>query len=533
MSASLQQDHELTSHSENAQAFNLARSKWLYLSSISIVLIGLILQLTTYLNHDIAWVIYSSTRLVEGGIFGKDVIAANPPLVWYLSMPVAICAEVLPLSAPTLFRFMISLVAVTSALWSHSILKRSQFHIVAQSLLFSALFVFFCDAYRDFGQRDALSLILCLPYLCISACKSNGHKFPAMEAVLAGLLAGIGWAFKPYLLAVPILVELALFNKTNLKFHLRAEVLSAVLVIAFYVCFLFIFEQTYLFETIPMVKQIYWGFEQSRTALFQRSMLTLVITAMCGWLLLRGQQPTASIVKVLFAATLGFLISYLVQNKGYSYHQAPFRGALVITIAVWIASCPRIPAIESQSRLLKFALVCLFGFSLLRTANWYLANNSLGLGPAKQEAGRGAPVPQKQLIDVVNKHAQGGSFLAFSTHPFPGFPTALYTNAAWASRTNSRIFIPAIAKLRSQADPDEKQLAFAEEQEREFALHDLRNKPEVVLIDNSVSKHGIGRLPFDLLDFYLEDEQFRSLWKTYYEIDSIGQTRIFVRGETL
>ena len=125
-----------------------------------------------------------------------------------------------------------------------------------------------------------------------------------------------------------------------------------------------------------------------------------------------------------------------------------------------------------------------------------------------------------------------GSFLAFSTHPFPGFPTALYVEADWRGRTNSRIFLPAIAKMRASNSPDTApERRFAEEQERAFALRDLGQRPDVVSITSRTNKHGLGDYPFGILKFYLEDDRFRTAWQSYREVEPIGSHRVFVRNE--
>lgn len=505
---------------------------WMAVGCLGCAVIGLVFQFTTFLNHDIAWVIYSAGQMLSGAEFGRDVIAANPPLIWYLSFPVVTLAETFDLNPATSFRLFVTALALSSSVWSAGIIRRSAFKHLASSLFLSSLFLFFFDAQRDFGQREYLALVFCLPYLCVSAGKSEGENYPVWESIMVGLIAGLGWALKPYFLAVPFFVELILLKKSTWRFHFRPEVLSAVTVIAAYIAYLLIFKQQYLFETIPMINQVYWGFENSRWELFRRINLELVIVSLSGWMLFRQRFANPALVHVIFAASLGFLVSLVVQNKGYSYHYEPFRATLVIGVAVWVSSIRSNHDMKSETRLLRFALTGLLLVSLARTGGWYLSYNNLGISDADVNTNRGAPGMQKRVIAAIEKYAGTERFLAFSTHPIPGFPTALYVDAEWVSRTNSRIFLPAIAKLRSlNLEQNNAQLDFAEAKEREFALRDLSQDPTVVFVDDSKNKHGIGNLSFDVLSFYLEDPAFQVAWKSYREVEPIGTTRVFVRSD--
>ena len=85
----------LTSHTLDTTVFVIVVS--------TCVAVGLFLQATTFLNHDIAWILYSTESLINGGVFGKDIIAANPPLIWYLSFPVVLISNLFSLPEAAVF----------------------------------------------------------------------------------------------------------------------------------------------------------------------------------------------------------------------------------------------------------------------------------------------------------------------------------------------------------------------------------------------------------------------------------------------
>ncbi|MDB4733189.1 hypothetical protein OAF42_01965 [Planctomicrobium sp.] len=106
-------------------------------SCLTITVIGLLIQFSTYLNHDIAWVLYSTRWMMSGEIFGQDVIAANPPLIWYLSYPVVSISSVFDLRLDTAFRIVVSVTVIASALWSRAIIQKSTFNKLANTFMVS------------------------------------------------------------------------------------------------------------------------------------------------------------------------------------------------------------------------------------------------------------------------------------------------------------------------------------------------------------------------------------------------------------
>lgn len=113
--------------------------------------------------------------------------------------------------------------------------------------------------------------------------------------------------------------------------------------------------------------------------------------------------------------------------------------------------------------------------------------------------------------------------MAISTHPDPGFPIANYSERRWVAETNSRLFLPAIARLRASAalTPDEaRQLELAEATEHAAMGRDMGQAPAVVLVDARPDRHAIGPLEMDFVAFYREDPAFDRIWSGYTEIPS-------------
>ena len=78
------------------------------LVSATLVTIGLLLQANTYLNHDISWILYSTREVLHGAVFGRDIIAPNPPLAWYLNLPAVMLSDLTGLHAATALRILVA-----------------------------------------------------------------------------------------------------------------------------------------------------------------------------------------------------------------------------------------------------------------------------------------------------------------------------------------------------------------------------------------------------------------------------------------
>ncbi len=502
---------------------------------VTFVTAGLWIQYTTYLNHDVAWILYSAAQLLDGGVFGRDVIAANPPLAWYLSYPAVICAEMSGANPADTFRIYIGLLSVSILTWCGSLLRRSPRQVRAggELLLVVAAAAFFVCSYRDFGQREYLTLLLVLPYLLLTAARLSGYAANRFEAIFIGLLAGIAISLKPHFLGVPLLVELtAMLYARRATVFVRPEVICGLLVITGYAVFLTLFVPDYIFTIVPICRKTYWGFNQDLPRIIYKLRFETSGFLVLAVMLIR--RPRLSpLLPILIAAAAGFFLAYVSQRKGYSYHAFPFRSLVLISLGYLLGNLQwhgrtQHKGVALASWLVGSALLGLVLVGFARTSSWYLKNGRVLQQTTVTADSSGEPRELDSLINLLNQRSKTDSFLALSTHPYPGFPTALYVKPRWASRTNSRIFVPAIARMRAAGVGQESPtLRLAESTERQYVLRDLREKPAVVLVDRRQKQHGIGKSTFDILEFYQEDPTFRKLWSQYRELPTIGSLRVF------
>jgi len=473
--------------------------------------IALAIQLSAYPNHDVAWVLWGSREMLHGAQYGRDIIEPNPPLAWYLSMPTTALAMALGVPLDRTFTIFITLAGVLSA--ASLIWLRPRRLSIGQSAVIAmvAVTTLLTMTGREFGQREPLMMILVLPYLALAGRRFDGASVPGPRATIAiGVIAGLGFALKPYFLAVPLLIEvvLKLWGKKPLALF-RGENLSAAAVILAYGLWVILSEKPYLYEIIPLVREIYWSFNYPVLGISVRLTPLILGVAPLAYLFYKQKDGLGLVLTTSF---VGFIFSYLIQQKGYDYHLNPAR-MLPLLLAVRLMVDPGFHRIYRWA-----ALALTFAFFVLwmdRSIRWWSAARPGGSLYRQIE----------QINGSIARHASGGRYIVITIRTYPNFPAGIYAPARYASRTNAQWFLPAVAQLREKGQPS----ASVERHAREFVMHDLQTKPDLVLLDTNAKGHTLGPRDFDILKFYQEDPAFRQIWRPYREVEPIGQFRQFVR----
>ena len=409
------------------------------------------------------------------------------------------------------FRIAVALAAALSAgaftrLLSNGSLPRSLFLCAVTAVALMLL------PGREFGQREHLAVLAALPYVALVSRRIEKNTAPSNGVAIAmGIAAGLGFALKPYFLAVPALVELGgqILTRRQLRLF-RAENLAIGGVMLAYALVILIFEQDYLWQSVPLANEIYWSFNRALHWLWEpllfRLMFIVPITAFAIY-----QRDAAAVL--LTAACCGFIFSFIIQQKGYHYHLLPISVMTLVILAHLAVRSGRLVSVTAA-----VATAAMFAVLVEPVAGWWNVNKPGGRRAAEIE----------RIATSINAHAPNGKFLIVAVHPYPTFPTAIYTPAHHVSRTNSQWFMPAVVQIRSGLT-ERRDSASIERHAREFILHDLAREPDIVLIDKDSVRHTEASKSLDLLAFYQEDEEFRALWRNYLEIEPIGNYRQFVR----
>jgi hypothetical protein len=492
-------------------------------------------QWTVHLNHDVAWVLYSAGRILEGDRFGLDVLAANPPLAWYWSLPAALLAKasgLAPWTALHLWTWAVLISAILAMAIVLRPLREAGRDLESNALLLAAAFVVALLPAREFAQREHLAMALCLPYLASLGIRYELSAVPLrLVAVACGVLGGIAFAFKPYFLLVPLLASVLLVVKSRrIRDLLCAENLAMGATIAAYVGTIPLLAPEYLSTAVPLFRGFYWGFQNvGPDVLLQRLSPAGAIVAVSLLLMLLAWRLTG-FHAMLLAAVVGFAVAYLLQLKGYAYQHLPVLGFAYIlftySLAVLVTRASAwFPKLNARG----------VGLLLVLLGTWQVAADTveqcLSWRRSFDRHSGDVGMLRSRLVSAVDELTEADETVyALSTHPFPGFPTVLYANSTWVGRSNSLVAVPALVKARTGEAPVGFDVVRVDGFQRNEVTHALQRRPRVVLVDRSGFKHGIGRRPFDAVEYFSSDVAFATEWSHYREIQPIANTRIFVRG---
>jgi hypothetical protein len=502
-------------------------SIWAALGLLSLAIIG-----PSYLNHDDAWYLYMGRVLLDGGTLYRDVIDTNPPLIIYLMLPAVWLAGHLGASAVVVFKAFVyamgvgSLLVAARLLWSVPGLTPAARRLVMTALVFAMLPM---ARVIEFGQREHLMVMLTLPYVLAAVARANGQPLPRAFAWTVGLAAGLGFAIKPHALLAWLAIELAqaLIGRSRWSWR-RPEALGSAAAMAVYALAVVVFVPQYL-PLADKVRQVYGGMNASASLLFQLVDIRFWIVGLALMALLRIPRDARSAPWVLFAAWTGFLLSALVQLKGWNYHLYPSRVVcLLFFITTGAAVLQSVPALGAMVRggLRGFGAGVIV--ALLAWSARYVVESRI---PADADLVR-------QLIALSRAEAPGGPIAVLSMRAviYPAFPAVNYSGAQWSLRHNSLWFLPGLYEAALLEPGPEVRFKGPNEMsplERGFydeIVSDLCAKPpELLLIESAPPRAPMGRRGLDLEAYYGQDVRYRRLFAGYDRSATLGPFAVFKR----
>ncbi len=500
------------------------------------VILGVHFQSQVHVNHDVAWIAHSAAWLLDGKRFGTDILDPNPPLAWFMMLPAAAAArsgiltEIVAIQAWTWLLTVAGIAFATAVLVP---MVRLLGRIEVIGLIITSVAVATILPIGNFGQRDVLAFILILPYLFSMMGRAGGAPATGRALpVLVGFVAGIGFCLKPFLIAVPVLLELLNLQLTrSFRVLIRAETIAIAIAVLTYAAAILVFAREYLDFALPLIRAVYWAYDGSGRLLFDRFSEAILPAAYALGIAL----VTFSFNRqhaVLIAAIAGFSISYWVQGKGFPYHAFPILGAGCVYLA--FAMVQGIDAIRRSTftsrrelRWLSIAVLLLVALPVLfepflQAHHWYRS--------AHRSEGEWGWTRQEVIDRLRTLGVRSSDYLyAISTHPNPGFPTVNYLGTRWAGREVAQFAIPAHVR-RSEIKDDAQLRAIdrATEQQVSMVVEDLgRNRPAFVMVEARQRRLGLAYRRFDDLAFYGSSPEFARLWTCYEEIEPVGQIRLF------
>ncbi len=305
---------------------------------ISIYLTGWFIQDNLVFNSDVSWLIHAASWLLQGASYANHFFESNPPLILYLYLPVLLFTKIFAMDQVIALKLYVYIIASVSLFICHILLKRifPLQAFIRCYLLIVLTCIFLIFPLNEFGQREHILVLLTFPYFLLMGCyleksdsTSNVLKF------LIGILAGLGFAIKPYFYLPFFLVETYYgFKKKSWKKIIRIETLSIAIIALIYLTFIFIRHRDYLTVILPFIIHSYYPSYQIsfKSLLRLDSSLFFYSTIILFWI--NYQKNTYKQFSIiLLLALIGFYGAFLFQQMGWFYHALPFYSFGIVIVS--------------------------------------------------------------------------------------------------------------------------------------------------------------------------------------------------------
>jgi hypothetical protein len=496
-----------------------------------------LLALLPAVGHDQLWCLYVAQRMMHGvRLYGPELLESNPPLImWMLVLPAAV-ARIFHLPVTLLFKAGIVLLQATAALVCLNLLRRGRSDVTRTNLwAFAFAFVSITGALpaRDFGQREHLLVLLCLPYVLATALDVQPPPSLSVGARIAiGIAAGLGFSLKPQQLLVPIAIEAAfLLQRRVLRPRPQAVALLATCLA--YLAAIRLLTPHYLTDILPILRDTYWAIGNLTLSqlLFESIELQVLAAIAIGLYFAFSWRASKPPTTLLLAAGAASTVAYYLQGTGWYYQQIPalsffafaFTFQLIeLTARHPLTLPPWTPKAAAALSVLAISLTAYFsGYTLSHPLSF-----PSGLSDTPDPsffANLPAGTPVAILTTVVDD-----SVPPIATH-----------HLLWAQRQNNLWTIPAILRNQSPTPgvPIHRippaRLAELDRQQHRWMVEDLaRWHPALILVarcqDPAVHCQILEDRHDDLLAWFARDPAFRAAFAHYHYQRSSGPYDAFI-----
>ena len=442
-------------------------------------------------DSDVAWQLWIAGRIHAGARLYRDIIEVNPPLWFWMALPIDRVATMTHLRIEAVLTVAVGLATAASLALTDRLL--GEFAPARRTMLLAyAAVALLGIPWVHIGQREQIVLIGTLPYAALIAARRQGRPVPVPLALVIGAIAAVGFALKHYFLIVPGFLELWLIVGMGSAWRWRRpETFAVAAVGALYVVAVLLWARDFLTTVVPLVRLSY-GTLGAPSPLYLFGPFSVVglallcVAAAHAKPLREGQTPFAS---ALLVAALGFGAVYFVQSKGWIYHSIPLLGCASLAIAAVLA--------ESQAplRFLRVATPALLALPLFLTAEEQL--HPLLPSPDLKEAIKGV------------EPGESVGFLAVET-AVP-WSVTLQHKFRYPSRYMGFWMLNAVVRNERAGNPDPRLTALGREVVSE-TVKDFTCAPPRRII---VARPRPGEDGFDILLFFQRDPEFAQLLSHY------------------
>jgi hypothetical protein len=453
------------------------------------------LRLTGTVDSDVAWQLWIAGRIHAGAHLYRDIVEVNPPLWFWMALPVDRLATLFHLRIESVLiviigAFVMLSLAATDRLIGHLGPARRTLLLGYAALILAAM------PWMHVGQREQIVLIGTLPYAALIAARREGKPVSALLAVLIGTGAALGFALKHYFLIVPLLLELWLLTGHHRRWRaLRPETIAIGSVGFGYAAAMLLWGRDFLVEIVPLIRLAYGvtgapSFQQLFGPFAVVGLVTLGFVLAHARLLARRRAPFSAALAI---AGLAFAAVYFIQSKGWPYHAIPLIGCAALALTALLVETTTVPA---SLRILAPALLI------------------LPIALSAEET-RNPPLPSPELLSAVSGMRAGETVGFLSVETAIPWSVTLQHDLRYPSRYMGFWMLSAVVRNEELGAADPRLSALGRRVVSE-TVTDFRCTPPRRII---VARPLPGEHWFDILPFFLRDPEFAALL-SHYEVRS-------------
>lgn len=445
---------------------------------------------TGTVDSDVAWQLWIAGRIHAGANLYTDIIETNPPLWFWMAVPIERLSAILHLRIESVLVCAIGVLVGLSLAATDRLIR----HVPRRGRMLLLGYVALALAampWMHVGQREQLVLIGTVPYAGLIAARRKGDKVSARLSFAIGIGAALGFALKHYFLIVPALLELWLIARQRGAWRpFRPETISIAAVGIAYALAIALFERDFVMRIIPLLQLAYgvFGATSLRYMFGPFAILGLLLLSAMLSQARKFAGDKAPFASALTIAAAAFAAIYFIQFKGWPYHAIPLIGCSSLALAALLAET----ATPSTLRVVAPSLLAL----------------PLALSAEEQ---MNPALPSPDVLTAVAGLRAGDSVGFLTTETAIPWSVTLQGGYRYASRYNGFWMMRAIIRNELLGNPDPRLAALGRQIVSE-TVHDFTCLPPRRII---VTRPRPGEGTFDLLPFFLRDRRFGALLSHY------------------
>lgn len=466
-------------------------------TTLALVLIAIGQQVAGHLDCDVSWFITFAGKVLDGAVPYVDVTDPNPPASFLVMTPAVLLARaygvaVEPVVAGLVFLFGLLSIALSVVIFRYGAPRsREDWGLVLNASIFTLLVA----PALVFAEREHIALLALSPMLATLAASAEGGRIPRALRVVAGLGAGLAVCFKPFFALAVMLPALALaFRERSPRLVSTVEMTAAIGLCAVYAVATLVFFPAYAQYALPVIADVYQPARDTlaNLALFTLAPFNVALLATLFVVSAKGfaHPPVApgfvapAAARVCAFASIGFLVSFFLQGKGWSNHAYP---GIMLALLAWcffaLDGHPRARAAR-EGRLFKFVfLPALVAAPFLFGAFKALANVEEHPG-LRAEIARVAPAHPRVI--------------AMARQLDYGHPVTRQLEGTWVGRPNALWTASLAAYLLRDAQDPARRERLENYRRRDLAgfAEDIRaGKPDVIVVEDRETREWVLKQP--------------------------------------